>query len=168
MRQNPIVKNPSATLKPVEPKPIENVPAIAETDTLRKAIPQLKKSPPLVVPKVLANRENELIKTIIINTNEISINLYDNGTIDHDTVSVYLDKKLVVSKKMLTTSPINFKFTMDESDAVHELVMVAENEGDIPPNTSLMVVRAGDKEYEVRITSTEQKNAVIIFKYEKK
>jgi len=44
---------------------------------------------------------------------------------------------------------------------------VAENEGDIPPNTSLMIVKAGKKEYEVRIVSTEQKNAVVIFKYEK-
>ena len=45
--------------------------------------------------------------------------------------------------------------------------MVADNEGDIPPNTSLMVVKAGDKQYEVRIVSTEQKNATVIFKYEK-
>ena len=56
---------------------------------------------------------------------------------------------------------------MDDNNDVHELVMVAENEGDIPPNTSLMVVRAGDQLFEVRITSTEQKNAVVIFKYEK-
>jgi len=45
--------------------------------------------------------------------------------------------------------------------------MVAENLGEIPPNTSLMVVKAGKQQYEVRITSTEQKNAVIVFKYEK-
>jgi len=30
-----------------------------------------------------------------------------------------------------------------------------------------MIVKAGDKEYEVRITTTEQKNAVIKFKYAK-
>ena len=45
--------------------------------------------------------------------------------------------------------------------------MVAENLGEIPPNTSLMIVKAGDKEYEVRITSTEQKNAVVKFQYVK-
>jgi hypothetical protein len=42
--------------------------------------------------------------------------------------------------------------------------MVAENLGEIPPNTSLMVVKAGDQQYEVRITSTEQKNALVRFK----
>ena len=56
---------------------------------------------------------------------------------------------------------------MDETQPEHELVMVAENLGRIPPNTSLMVVTAGDKRYEVRITSTEQKNAVVRFKYVK-
>ena len=56
---------------------------------------------------------------------------------------------------------------LDESSATHEVVMVAENLGDIPPNTSLMVVKAGDKRYEVRIVSDEQKNAVVIFKYQK-
>ena len=45
--------------------------------------------------------------------------------------------------------------------------VVAENLGDIPSNTSLMVVKAGDKRYEVRIVSTEQKNAVVVFKYQK-
>jgi len=47
------------------------------------------------------------------------------------------------------------------------LIMVAENLGRIPPNTSLMIVTAGDQRFEVRITSTEQKNALVRFKYVK-
>lgn len=41
----------------------------------------------------------------------------------------------------------------------HELVMVANNLGSIPPNTSLMIITANDKRYEVFISSSEQKNA---------
>ena len=122
---------------------------------------------PAVTPKVLLTRSNELVRTISTNANEIVVNLYDNGTIDNDTVSVYLDKKLVVAKQRLTERPITVKLAMDENNMFHELVMVAENLGEIPPNTSLMVVKAGSKQYEVRITSNEQKNAVVIFKYEK-
>ena len=48
----------------------------------------------------------------------------------------------------------------------HELVMVAENLGEIPPNTSLMIVNAEGNRYEIRITSTEQKNAVVQFRFE--
>ena len=108
-----------------------------------------------------------MVKTITTNANEIIIKVYDNGSIDNDTVSVYLDKKLVVSKQRLTEKAITVKFNLDDTNDFHQLVMVAENLGEIPPNTSLMVVTAGNKQYEVRITSTEQKNAVVIFKYEK-
>jgi hypothetical protein len=56
---------------------------------------------------------------------------------------------------------------MDESNPEHTLVMVAENFGRIPPNTSLMVVQDGDNRHQVSITSTEQKNAMVRFRYQK-
>ncbi len=93
--------------------------------------------------------------------------LYDNGEIDDDTISVYLDNNLILSGKRLSTSPITINLKMDEDNAEHVLVMVAENLGKIPPNTSLMIVNDGDKRYEVRITSTEQKNAMVRFRYQK-
>jgi hypothetical protein len=139
--------------------------APARTDTVKDIAKKMTNTVP--TPRVLANRQNELVKSITVNTRDVVIDIYDNGTIDNDTVSVYLDKRLVVSKQRLTDQPITVKLRLDEDNDYHELVMVAENLGDIPPNTSLMVVKAGDKQYEVRITSTEQKNAVVIFKYEK-
>ncbi|MDR3715314.1 MAG: hypothetical protein P4L51_21110 [Puia sp.] len=118
-------------------------------------------------PQVLATRANQLVQSITLNTNDVVLNIYDDGAIDNDTISVYLDKKLIVSNARLTDQAIVVKLHLDENNDYHELVMVAENEGEIPPNTSLMIVKAGDKEYEVRITSTEQKNAVVVFQYEK-
>lgn len=137
---------------------------IAKLDSIKKPSTKIGIVP---TPRVLTARENEVVKTITTNANEIIIKVFDNGTIDNDTVSVYLDKKLVVSKQRLTEKAIVVKFQLDDTNDFHQLVMVAENLGEIPPNTSLMVVTAGNKQYEVRITSTEQKNAVVIFKYEK-
>lgn len=119
------------------------------------------------IPDVLNNRTNELVKTLIITDPAVTLKIYDNGEIDDDTVSVYVDKKLVLSRQRLTHSPLILKLKMDEDNSEHEVVMVAENLGRIPPNTSLMIVEAGDKRYDVRITSTEQKNAVIRFVYKK-
>jgi hypothetical protein len=149
----------------VSTNPSKAIIAPARTDTVKQI--ERKINPNISTPRVLANRQNELVKTITVNTSEVVVDIYDNGTIDNDTVSVYLDKKLVISKQRLTDQPITFKFKLDDDNDYHELVMVAENLGDIPPNTSLMIVKAGDKRFEVRITSTEQKNAVVIFKYEK-
>ena len=120
------------------------------------------------VPEILKTRENNLIKTLIITSEAVVVKLYDNGQIDNDTISVYLDNQLVLSKKKLTASALTINLKMDESNDEHELVMVAENLGEIPPNTSLMVVTAGEQRFEVRITSTEQKNAMVRFKYIKK
>jgi hypothetical protein len=168
--KKPVTTNPSTVKKPDNqgtPPPREtaknNPVKVAPVDTVK----QIERKPVAVVPKVLLTRENELVRTITTDASEININLYDNGSIDNDTVSVYLDKKLVVTKQRLTEKPISIRFVLDENNMYHELVMVAENLGEIPPNTSLMVVKAGNKQYEVRITSTEQKNAVVIFKYEK-
>ena len=93
--------------------------------------------------------------------------MYDNGEIDNDTVSIYLDGSLILSNKRLSNKPITYKLQLDESNPEHTLVMVAENLGTIPPNTSLMIIQDGDKRYQVSITSTEQKNAMVRFRYEK-
>ncbi|MDH7461274.1 hypothetical protein QEG73_08285 [Chitinophagaceae bacterium 26-R-25] len=153
-------KKPETTLSPQKIEPL------AQPDTPKKTITiSPGKSFSASIPSVIKNRENEVTRTIIVKTNEVALYIYDNGTIDHDTVSVYLDNKLVVSRKMLSLEPIIVKIKLDTTNNYHEVVMVAENLGDIPPNTSLMVVKAGDQQYEVRITSTEQKNAVVVFKY---
>lgn len=160
---------PPAVRKPVEHNPLQN-------DIARETIkpmkidsikPDRKMTAPVIIPKVLSSRQNQLVKTITVNTNEIELDIYDDGTIDNDTVSVFLDKKMVISHAMLTDRAIVMKVHLDEDNDYHEVVMVADNEGTIPPNTSLMIVKAGDKRYEVRIISTEQKNATVIFKYEK-
>jgi len=45
----------------------------------------------------------------------------------------------------------------------NELVMVAENLGSIPPNTSLMIAMVAGKRYEARLASTENSSALIRF-----
>jgi hypothetical protein len=39
--------------------------------------------------------------------------------------------------------------------------MFADNLGSIPPNTALMIVNDGRKQYDIRLTSNLQKNATI-------
>ena len=145
-------------------------PAKAIEDSSKKVTPEISKitvKPPVVTPAILKTRENKLAQSLVLTSPDVTVRLYDNGEIDDDTISVFLNKKLVLSSKRLTASPLVLKFKMDEDNDDQELTMVAENLGRIPPNTSLMVVEAGEQRYEVRITSTEQKNAVVRFKYQK-
>jgi len=47
-------------------------------------------------------------------------------------------------------------------------MMYADNLGKIPPNTALMIITAGQKRYELRVVSSEQKSAVVRFVYQPK
>ena len=113
------------------------------------------------VPLVIRTRENPLIKQIQLPAGELKIDLYDNGEIDGDTVTIYHNNELVVSKARISQKPVTIKLKLDAAHPHHELIMVADNLGSIPPNTSLMIVTAKDKRYEVFISSSEQKNAKV-------
>lgn len=119
----------------------------------------------ITIPAVTRSRQNELTQTVTVTNKEVIVRLYDNGEVDDDTISVYMDNQLVLSGKRLSTTPISLTLKLDEENPEHVLVMVAENLGRIPPNTSLMIVQDGDKRYQVRITSTNQKNAMVRFRY---
>ena len=148
---------------PPRPSKQERI-AGAKKDSLQPGEPLLvpKTKAPLPVPAVLQTRANPLIKRIETTAGEIKIDLYDNGEIDGDTVSIYHNNQLVVSKARLSQKPISFHIAVNAQEPHHELVMVAENLGTIPPNTSLMILTAGDKKYQVFISSSEQKNARIV------
>jgi hypothetical protein len=45
-----------------------------------------------------------------------------------------------------------------------KLVLVADNLGTIPPNTGLLIIRDGDKTYQVNFTADMQTNASIILR----
>lgn len=126
---------------------------------------QVKKLP---VPRVLIERENNLVKVINTSAQELVISLYDNGTIDNDTISVYHNNELVISHKKLTYAPITVRIHCDKTETRHELIVVAENLGDIPPNTALMVVTTPDggrERYEITLASNETRNAKVVINY---
>jgi hypothetical protein len=114
-------------------------------------------------PPILTSRTNTLARKIETETGTIDIKLYDNGQVDGDTISIYHNNVLLISHARLSAKPVSLKIAIDSLQPHHELVMVAENLGSIPPNTSLMVITAGTRRFEVFISSTEQKNAKVVF-----
>ncbi|MGV3657496.1 MAG: hypothetical protein ACO1NX_06060 [Chitinophagaceae bacterium] len=175
-RTTPPPANKTITKAPATKPPVKKETAAKPKEDTVKKITQVptvqmpKKEPErpaLTIPQVTRSRKNELTQTVNVSSEEIIIRLYDNGEIDGDTISVYHNNQLVLQNKRLTAAPITLNLKMSEENSEHVLVLVAENLGRIPPNTSLMIVQDGNKRYEVRITSTEQKNAMVRFRYVK-
>ena len=48
---------------------------------------------------MIKSRSNPLIKTITTNSNDIHVELYDNGDIDGDTITVYDNNEVIAWKK---------------------------------------------------------------------
>jgi len=132
--------------------------------------PVVKKEPVInkSLDAVYTKRSNELLKTIEIDNATFTVDLYDNGEIDGDSISLLFNGNLILSHKRLSDKALRLKLEVDREKELNELIMYAENLGTIPPNTALMVVNDGDNRYEVRISSDLQKSGVIRFKYKPK
>jgi hypothetical protein len=151
----------------------KSTPIVSNTATLLSK--SLKEDQPIAslpaktaasIPAVSNNRLNNLLKELTVSAPHVKVFLYDNGEVDGDTVSVFLNSKQVLFNKRLSTVPLELTLQLDPENSIQEITVVAENLGRIPPNSALMIVEAGEQRYRVQITSTEQKNAVVRFRYE--
>jgi len=115
----------------------------------------------------LAKRTYQVIKVIEVSQPKIKVDIYDNGQVDGDVVSIYLNEKQLVSSKMLTAKPITLEINVDNKEEIYDLIMYAESLGSIPPNTALMIVTTPTQRYEINISSNEQTSGAIRFKFKK-
>lgn len=115
----------------------------------------------------LSKRTYQVIKVIEVSHTSIKVDIYDNGQVDGDVVSIYLNDKQLVASKMLTAQPISLQIQIDNKDDEYDLIMYAESLGSIPPNTALMIVTTPTQRYEINISSNEQTSGAIRFKLKK-
>lgn len=127
---------------------------IEQSDTLIALQKTLKLQP----------REPTLVKTITLHASDVKIELYDDAEIDHDTVTVLINNKLLLYRQMLTDRPLTVHFNAFPNTP-YELVMYADNLGDIPPNTALMMVTCGSEKIKAFMSSSEQNSATVRFIY---
>jgi hypothetical protein len=117
----------------------------------------------LTVEQKFVARKKTLATVIPITADSIELRFYDNAEIDGDSIALFLNDALIFKNIRLTATAYTVKLSASSLENDNELVMVAENLGSIPPNTSLMVAIVGDKRYEARLQSTENSSALIRF-----
>lgn len=93
----------------------------------------------------------------------IKAEIFDNGMIDDDSVSLYVDDSLVVSKQRITDQPLLFVLPVKKLRPISKLKLVAESLGSVPPCTALMIVTTGRHRYEINLSSNFYQNAVVEF-----
>ncbi|MFX0556106.1 hypothetical protein ACOCEA_04880 [Maribacter sp. CXY002] len=97
-----------------------------------------------IVPDTFLDRENEILGTIELNSRDVTISVWDHGTIDGDIVSIYVNDEIVIAERELD-GPGN-KFTVSttlEYEGYNYVLLYAHNEGSISPNTASMSIDDG-------------------------
>jgi N-acetylmuramoyl-L-alanine amidase len=115
-------------------------------------------------PAEFESRPTKETKVLQVESNKIKVELFDDGDIDNDIVSVYFNKEQVVNKRALSANGyvINLDLVPGKTN---ELVLYADNLGSIPPNTALMVITDGKNRYEVRLSADLKNNASVRFEF---
>ncbi len=131
----------------------------ATTDSIARKKEELKK---LVAS--FAQRKDILSREIDIESDSVRISFYDNGDIDGDSITVFLNKYPVLTHQPLSAKALNMYLAFDKGKDIAEVSMYAENLGLYPPNTALMVITDGDKRYEVYMSSSLTQNAMVRLK----
>ena len=116
--------------------------------------------PSAIEEKYIA-RKKVFAAQIPVSGDSMELRFYDNGQVDGDSISLFLNGKLIFEHIRLSDKAYSIKLSVSELKSSNELIMVAENLGSIPPNTSYMVATVGDKTYDARLESTEGSSAVI-------
>jgi len=116
---------------------------------------------------LIAGRKSEFSQVVNFTSDSLELALYDNGEIDGDTVSLFLNGEVLMAKQGLKASAIKKTIYITPGNEDFTLVLFAENLGKYPPNTGLLVVHDGEDVYNLRFSSDFQKSTGIVFRRKK-
>jgi len=106
------------------------------------------------------------VPEIKVDTGSIRLDFYDNAQIDGDSITVLVDKQVVLTHQRLSAKPLTTYVRIDKNNTFHEIEMVAENLGSIPPNTAVLIITAGKNRHSLTLSSSEVKSARIRIVYD--
>ena len=124
-------------------------------------IATIEPAKPLTIDQKFTNRKKIFATEIPVTGDSVELRFYDNAQIDGDSISLFLNDRLIFEHIRLTEKAYVIRLALADLNDSNELVMVAENLGAIPPNTSYMIAEMGEKRYEARLESTEGSSALI-------
>lgn len=139
--------------KEVKPEPVKEV---VKTEEKPVPVPSIEEK--------FVTRKKVITSEITVEGEFIELRFYDNAQVDGDSISLFLNDKLLFQHIRLTEKAYTIRIPVTDLLETNELTMVAENLGTIPPNTSYMVAECNGKRFEAKLASTENSSAVIILR----
>ncbi|MCY7291694.1 MAG: insulinase family protein, partial [Ferruginibacter sp.] len=108
---------------------------------------------------VVNGRTTKVIETFDITDADITIDIVDNAAADGDQISLFFNGTAIASKQTLTEKTVSYK--VKAVKGTNNIVMFAENVGTTPPNTALMLIKSGGKEYRATVRSDLKESGAV-------
>ncbi len=161
--QEPVNQSPPIVTAPVEirKEPVPGSVSVTKPVAVIPTAPPVPVITPPTIEEKFSRRQKNFIKEIPVAGDSIELRFYDNAEIDGDSISLFLNDKLLFQHIRLAAGAWTIKLAVSELASTNELVMVAENMGSIPPNTSYMVAIVNGQKLDAYLASTEGSSAMI-------
>jgi hypothetical protein len=91
--------------------------------------------------------KSEDITSVFFNCADVELELWDAGKEDGDRISVFVDDKIVLNNYEIKNAKKIIKMHMNGNEAI--IKIVAQNTGEIAPNTAKIKLRCPDKELDL-------------------
>jgi len=158
--ENPVALSPP--VKRTEEKPVPEKMIVKKEEPVPVIVKTVPPKAPTIEEKFVS-RKKILVKEIPLAGDSVELRFYDNAEIDGDSISLFLNDALLFRHIRLSGTAYTIKLPVNEMKETNELIMVAENLGAIPPNTSYMLAIVDDQRYDAYLSSTEGSSAMIRF-----
>ncbi|MEO6314420.1 MAG: hypothetical protein ABIU63_13140 [Chitinophagaceae bacterium] len=143
--------------------------AVTHIDSSAFKLAEAEKKKELAQLVVAFDQRKTILSTVVdIESDSVRISFYDNGDIDGDSITIFINKVPVLTHQPLSEKALNMYLAMDNDHLTTEISMYAENLGKYPPNTALMVITDGAKRKEVFLSSSLTQNSSVILKKRKR
>jgi hypothetical protein len=102
---------------------------------------------------------------INVYSRQVGLEIKDYLRSDNDTISIYYNRKLLIDRLGIKKQPFRYSVRLERQSGLNEVILYANNLGEIAPNTSELIIDDGVKQQKILIESTKKTSAVIYLRY---
>lgn len=107
-------------------------------------------------------RQIKVQRVLEVSSPNIRIKIWDNGTVDGDIATLYLNGKRILNQHRVSKRRIGIPVTLSQTN--NFLVLHADDLGDIRPNTVAVSVDDGEREQVIIVSSNLDESGAVMIK----
>jgi hypothetical protein len=117
----------------------------------------------LLLKRIADERMDTIIQAFKTKFRTVELSVSDDAVVDNDIISILFNENVLIKNYSLTAKPLKFTLDIDSARKKSYLRFIAENVGNIPPNTATIKIKIGEVVRSLIIPSSFKYNGVIVF-----